>query len=461
MGGAPRVLLAAVITLAVSPLVSAQGPISWMTDAAQAQQLARQHQKLVLLHFWSPNCPPCRRLEQNVFKRSDVARAMMTNYVPVKVNVKENQQLATRFGISRWPTDVIVDVSGKELFRGVSQQDPIRFVGTLDQVAAHARLNMPTDSSASQLATRPREDSGHVTQTSGIEPNSPTGPYASPDDTRQARTQSQAGRSQSQFHPPTGPAPQMETYMPSDPPSQGYGGSFELPGARSSAMPLARRPNRTQQTPAQPAENPYVSSSRPGEAAPGYSGASGTSNAAWAAPSASRPAAAALAQRPALPENQPVARNNPATSRNLAQPSYEQRSGPPAQADTRAASPPTPGLEGYCPVTLAEQEQWVKGDPRWGVVHRGRVYLFAGPEQQQRFLKDFDRYAPVLSGYDPVLYAERGELADGKRAHGIFYRDRVYLFADETTLQRFWEAPERFAGNAMAERQRANSQTVR
>ena len=62
-----------------------------------------------------------------------------------------------------------------------------------------------------------------------------------------------------------------------------------------------------------------------------------------------------------------------------------------------AGNPPL-GLDGFCPVSLSEKQQWVSGDSRWGVIHRGRTYLFAGPEEQRRFFADPDRYAPVAVG---------------------------------------------------------------
>ncbi len=50
-------------------------------------------------------------------------------------------------------------------------------------------------------------------------------------------------------------------------------------------------------------------------------------------------------------------------------------------------------LDGFCPVTLAEKHQWARGNRRFGVIHRGRTYLFAGPDEQRRFMADPDRYA--------------------------------------------------------------------
>jgi YHS domain-containing protein len=84
------------------------------------------------------------------------------------------------------------------------------------------------------------------------------------------------------------------------------------------------------------------------------------------------------------------------------------------------------------------------GDLRWGLLHRGRTYLFAGPEQRDRFDADPDRYAPVASGNDVVLLVERGERTLGRREHGAWFGDRVYLFSGQATYLKFHAAPERY-----------------
>lgn len=102
-------------------------------------------------------------------------------------------------------------------------------------------------------------------------------------------------------------------------------------------------------------------------------------------------------------------------------------------------------MEGYCVVTLAEKGAWEKGDKRWGAIHRGRLYLFTSAECQKTFLTDPDRFAPALSGYDCVAFANGGKLVDGKRAFGLTYNNQVYLFSDEASLHRFETSPKQFA----------------
>ena len=102
-------------------------------------------------------------------------------------------------------------------------------------------------------------------------------------------------------------------------------------------------------------------------------------------------------------------------------------------------------MEGYCCVSLMDEGKWVVGDVRWGVLHRGQVYLFQSPAAQQKFLSDPDRYSPVLAGFDPVVYRESGQLRRGSRHHGLWFDDQMYLFSSEAALERFKTAPESFA----------------
>jgi YHS domain-containing protein/thioredoxin-related protein len=127
-------------------------------------------------------------------------------------------------------------------------------------------------------------------------------------------------------------------------------------------------------------------------------------------------------------------------------------SGPALHAPTGQSPQTNPplGLDGYCPVQLSDDMKanvyrWTMGDRRWGAIHRGRTYLFAGPEQQQRFLADPDRYAPVLSGNDVVMAVEQGQAVSGRREHGVLFRDNVYLFAGEASLETFSKNPEHYA----------------
>lgn len=102
------------------------------------------------------------------------------------------------------------------------------------------------------------------------------------------------------------------------------------------------------------------------------------------------------------------------------------------------------GLDGYCPVTLVNEMRWLLGKPQHRDSYEGCVYLFAGQEQKQEFQEQPERFAPVLSGYDAVLWFDEAKLVIGERKHGFFCSGSIWLFSSEECLQRFERDPNRY-----------------
>jgi protein disulfide-isomerase len=120
-----------------------------------------------------------------------------------------------------------------------------------------------------------------------------------------------------------------------------------------------------------------------------------------------------------------------------------------AAPDVRQLPPGSPplGFEGYCPVSMRTSWKWVAGDPRFGIVHRGRTYWFASQSEQQQFWTDPDRYTPALSGMDPVLAIDHKQEVPGRREHSIDYDGLFYMFSSEATLSQFTANPQKYAAS--------------
>src|SRR5262245_8201891 len=121
--------------LLVAAQALADDQIQWAPDFRTACGMAAEQRRLVLLHFYNDNCGPCVRLEQNVFCKSEVGEAVAQNYVAVKVHAGKQPQLASRYRVNQWPTDVFVTPSGLEVHRAISDQDPGKYIAVLNQVA--------------------------------------------------------------------------------------------------------------------------------------------------------------------------------------------------------------------------------------------------------------------------------------------------------------------------------------
>ena len=109
--------------------------VPWAPTLADAQKLAAEQRKLVLLHFYNDHCPPCERVEREVFSQPRVVETIDRNYVPVKVHAGAQPSVAEQFRVDRWPTDIICTPAGLEIMRTTSPQKAEAYVGLMDQVA--------------------------------------------------------------------------------------------------------------------------------------------------------------------------------------------------------------------------------------------------------------------------------------------------------------------------------------
>lgn len=103
----------------------------WLTDLPKAQEKAKAEKKLVLIDFTGSDwCPPCKNLHKTVLTAPEFTAFAKDNLVLVEIDFPNskpqsaelkaaNKELAKKFGITGYPTVVVLDASGKELFKKV------------------------------------------------------------------------------------------------------------------------------------------------------------------------------------------------------------------------------------------------------------------------------------------------------------------------------------------------------
>ena len=122
-------------------------------------------------------------------------------------------------------------------------------------------------------------------------------------------------------------------------------------------------------------------------------------------------------------------------------------------------------MEGYCPVAIQEQGIWVRGNYRNLVKHEGRKYLVAGENEKQMFLAEPERYAPALGGDCIVSLSDDGKLVPGSVYHSLIVEGKLYLFAGSEQERAFKADPTDYfeldGGNKRCTPQRAKLRLTR
>ncbi|MEN9575875.1 MAG: hypothetical protein RL514_3730 [Verrucomicrobiota bacterium] len=105
--------------------------VGWLTDLPKALEQAKAEKKLVLIDFTGSDwCPPCKNLHKTVLTAPEFVAFAKANLVLVDIDFPNskpqsaelkaaNKALAKQFGVTGYPTVVVLDASGKELFKKV------------------------------------------------------------------------------------------------------------------------------------------------------------------------------------------------------------------------------------------------------------------------------------------------------------------------------------------------------
>jgi YHS domain-containing protein/thiol-disulfide isomerase/thioredoxin len=468
----------AILAAAYSSSAATSAGVNWQPSFEEAKLLAAQSNRLILVHFWAPSCKECKKLDKDVFSQATVQQSINARFVPVKLNTDEYPTTAKLYGVDRLPTDLIITPAGQIVGRMKCPPTAKEYVDQLNiaasgsgPAAAPGLANNPF----SQMQSAAPQSAYPAQQAAGVYPAANQSPGAYP--------------STGAYPSPVAPATATPAYPTTATPAYPTTATPAYPTTATPAYPpYAAAASSPAMTPAQPQTAPAMPNYSDQRYAEYYQR--------FGSPTA-QPAAGQLAQTPAAgqpPYNQP----------NYTQPAYTQPAagqlassypstpyspatsapgaiGWPSNASNMSAlvhnpSPTMPapsasitgvaaapqaqspmiapaasqfGLDGYCPVTLSEQKRWQVGDRRWGAMHRGKTYLFAGPAEQQKFMANPDRYAPAISGEDVVAAVDQGQSIPGKREFGVEYQGRTYLFATPASRQIFCQNYARYAGEVL------------
>ena len=389
-------LITAIATLTV--VSAAQAEIPWQVQLSEAHAKASREGKPLLLHFYAEDCVWCEKLEKGAFASPIVAEAINASFIPVKVHANTSPSLAKMFKVDKFPTDVVVTQSGKTVSHAVSPQDVDRYVEMLQNslVSLEEISDQEIDKNETPLEESEQKSTLAIAQ-----------------GTAEAESVSDLDGETTSSHTASRVKPTEAR--------------FATLGMKDDSAALTT--TRSAETP--PPE--YATLEKPFSPPPStmdmdvQDGISGGS-----------PAMTLPPDMPAVPSGQ----QNAAAESSAAG----------IEIPTKTpASQPELALEGFCAVTVIKEDQWLEGDPSISVIHLGKLYLFSSIQKRDEFLADPIPFTPVLNEIDPVVFFEERRIVPGKREWGMKdpIHQRMFFFADEASMNHFYQQYERYTQSAI------------
>lgn len=102
------------------------------------------------------------------------------------------------------------------------------------------------------------------------------------------------------------------------------------------------------------------------------------------------------------------------------------------------------GLKGFCPVALRDDRDLRNALPEHHSTFKGRTFYFSTADAKAVFDEHPEHYAPISGGQDVVLLKEK-VTKEGSLDHAVWFKDRLYLFTSQKTLEQFVATPHEFA----------------
>jgi thioredoxin-related protein len=119
----------------------------WLTDIAKAKAKAKAEKRLILVNFTGSDwCPPCKMMHSEVLTKKEFLEYAKENLVLMEADFpkrtrqsaqlrRSNQALQEQYKVRGYPTFVLLDADGKEIWRheGPHAGGPKAFVARLEE----------------------------------------------------------------------------------------------------------------------------------------------------------------------------------------------------------------------------------------------------------------------------------------------------------------------------------------
>ncbi len=139
------------LTLVQETSAFAQGQISpkpeskvrWTDDITTANKQRRETGRPLIVYFTADYCGYCRKMERETWSDPGVARRIKNEFVALKLNAEQNEDLVARLGIEGLPATIIFNSEGQRVQTISGYSRPAAVNELLDSVSASRTSSEP------------------------------------------------------------------------------------------------------------------------------------------------------------------------------------------------------------------------------------------------------------------------------------------------------------------------------
>lgn len=127
----PQVLIVLTLLWAMPvPTAVAEG---WHHNLDQARADAERLNRPILCHFYADWCLPCQKMEHSVLNQSAVRQLLRDSVVGLKINIDRTPELARRFAVNQFPTDLLIEPTGQQLLKSTGYRPTSEYIAMIQR----------------------------------------------------------------------------------------------------------------------------------------------------------------------------------------------------------------------------------------------------------------------------------------------------------------------------------------
>lgn len=118
--------------------------VRWTEDVPTALKQRRETGRPLIVYVTADYCGYCRKMERDTWSDQAVSRRIQSEFVALKLDAEQNEDLVAKLGIKGLPATIIFDANGQRVQTLSGYSRPAAVIEALDSVSVgRASLGSP------------------------------------------------------------------------------------------------------------------------------------------------------------------------------------------------------------------------------------------------------------------------------------------------------------------------------